>query len=168
MQELLLWVKVPRQCFYFVEFHRDQSWEEHPATYVVVSHVQESGSMQSPGKFRCSEVTFGDFYDQIQLHTLSQATLWVRKLWGEEFPPKKKALEETLSSCALNNKISYRISSVRCHGYYFFCCSLLCSYYSSAATIRGQRLFLQKTHRHQRRLDKVHTSDTVMTFNHCQ
>ena len=162
MQELLLWVKVPRQCFYFVEFHRDQSWEEHPATYVVVSHVQESGSMQSPGKFRCSEVTFGDFYDQIQLHMLSQATFWVRKLWGGNSLPKSRPWKKHYLCVHWIIKLVTVFLRSDATATIFFAA------HYCAATIRGQCLFIQKTHRHQRQLDKVHTSDTVMTFNHCQ
>ena len=41
---------------------------------------------------------------------------------------------------------------------YFFCCLFWCGYYSRAATIQGQHLFLWKAWRHWRWLDKVHTS----------
>ena len=37
-----------------------------------------------------------------------------------------------------------------------------------ATTIQGGHLFLWKTRRHQRWLDKVRTSDTVTTVKHCQ
>ena len=70
----------------------------------------------------------------------------------------------------------------------FFCCSFLCSYYSRAATIRGQLLFegsyysraatirgqllfegnilSLETHRHQRQLNKA--NNTVMPVRCCQ
>ena len=38
----------------------------------------------------------------------------------------------------------------------------------AAATIRGSHFFSWKTHRYQRQLIKVHTSDTVMTVRNCQ
>ena len=62
----------------------------------------------------------------------------------------------------------YCISSIWRHGYYFFRCSLLCGYYVRVASVQGWSLFLQKTHGHQRRLDKVRMSDTVMTAKRCQ
>ena len=37
-----------------------------------------------------------------------------------------------------------------------------------AATIQGRHFFLQTTHRHQRPLDKVCTSNTLTTAKHCQ
>ena len=37
-----------------------------------------------------------------------------------------------------------------------------------AATIQGRCLFLWKACGHQQWLDKVRTSDTVMTVRHCQ
>ena len=44
---------------------------------------------------------------------------------------------------------------------------VLCGYYSRVATIQGQHLFLWKARRH-RRLDKMHTSETVTIVSHCQ
>ena len=55
----------------------------------------------------------------------------------------------------------YHIFSIRRHSYYFFCYTFLCGYYLRAATIGGWCLFVWKTRRHQWRLDKVCTSDTV-------
>ena len=45
---------------------------------------------------------------------------------------------------------------------------VLCGYHSRAATIRGRCLFLWKAGRHQRQLDKVRKSATVMVARHCQ
>ena len=53
---------------------------------------------------------------------------------------------------------NYRISSIRRRGYYFFFAAHFC-----VATIRRQRLFLWKVRRHQQRLDKVRTRNTVTT-----
>ena len=59
----------------------------------------------------------------------------------------------------------YRISSIRCRGYYtcIFFIARFC-----VTTIRGRRLFLWKACQHQQRLDKVHTGDTVTTVRCCQ
>ena len=79
-------------------------------------------------------------------YTCFHRQLFGYESFGGEFPPKKKALEETLFLCAFNNKISYRISSVRCHGYYFFLLLIIvqllfeCSYYSRAAFISLENL----------------------------
>ena len=57
---------------------------------------------------------------------------------------------------------NYRIFLIRHRGYYSFTARFC------AAIIRGWHLFLWKTQRHQQRLDKVHTGDTVTTVRHCQ
>ena len=53
---------------------------------------------------------------------------------------------------------NYRIFLIRCCWYYSFAARFC------AATIRGWHLFLWKTQRHQQRLDKVRTSDTVTQY----
>ena len=57
-------------------------------------------------------------------------------------------------------RLDYRISSIRRHGYYFFCCLFLCGYYLRVATMQGQCLFVWKTHPHQWRLNRICTSNT--------
>ena len=64
--------------------------------------------------------------------------------------------------------LRYHISSIRRRDYYLFHCSFLCGYYLRVATIQGQHLFLWKARRHQRQLDKIHTSETVMVARRCQ
>ena len=49
---------------------------------------------------------------------------------------------------------------------YLFRCSFFCGYYWTTVTIRGWCLFFRKAQRHQQRLDKVHTSETVMVASH--
>ena len=77
--------------------------------------------------------------------------------------------EDEVVKNELQEVSAYRVSLlvhthhlIRCRGYYFFRCSFVCGYY------RGRHLFLWEAHRHQRWLDKVHTSDTVMTVRCCQ
>ena len=55
----------------------------------------------------------------------------------------------------------YHISSTRHRGYYLF------HLWFCLATIRGQRLFLWKAHRHLQQLNKVHMGNTVTTVSHC-
>ena len=57
---------------------------------------------------------------------------------------------------------TYHTSLIRCHGYYFFCCSFLCSYCSKAAFI------LWKACRRQRQLDMACTNEMVMVARCCQ
>ena len=64
----------------------------------------------------------------------------------------------------------YRISSIRCCSYYFFCAWFCRSVCFCVATIREQRFFFffWKVCRRQRQLDKVRTSETMMIARCCQ
>ena len=59
----------------------------------------------------------------------------------------------------------YHISSIRCRGYYFFHCMLLCGYIFEGGYYSRVVFVLWKACRHQRQLDM---SDKVMTVKCCR